>query len=158
MMEFEFKRFAIALLILTLYFPSPGQKLLFHKNRYKEVFYQVGDHISFRKLGSTQKISGEIIGFEDSLIVFKEFKVNPKVISHMYVDDKTKQWFILRYKYRGLVFIGIGYLAIDVINTGELSKSTAIVSASLVGAGLLAKWIIADRIKIKGRRKLVIFH
>jgi hypothetical protein len=150
---------SIFIILFSFYSWCYGQKLLFHKNRHREALYKVGDVISFRVKNSDSKISGQIRSFEDSLIVFQNFKVNPNKITHLYVDSKTKNWYILRYKYEKIFLIsGIGYLLLDVLNTGELSKETLVISGSLVAAGLLAKWLISDRIRIKGRRKLVIIH
>jgi hypothetical protein len=151
------KYWSIIIVLFSFYSCSFGQKLLFHKNRHREALYKVGDIISFRLKNHDSKISGQIKSFEDSLIVFQNFKVNPNKITHLYVDTKTRIWYVLRYKYEKLFLIsGIGYLLLDVLNTGELSKETLVISSSLVTAGLLAKWLISDRIKIKGRRKLVI--
>jgi hypothetical protein len=150
---------SIFIILFSFYSWCYGQKLLFHKNRHREALYKVGDVISFRVKNSDSKISGQIRSFADSLIVFQNFKVNPNKITHLYVDSKTKNWYILRYKYEKIFLIsGIGYLLLDVLNTGELSKETLVISGSLVAAGLLAKWLISDRIRIKGRRKLVIIH
>ena len=140
-------------------FCSFGQKqfLLFIKNNHRKVTYQKGEIISFRLKGDDMKITERILGFEgDSLLVFDGlFKVNPKEISDMYVDEKTSTWFIFRYKYsKVLPMAGVGYLLLDVVNTEKFNKSTLITSGSLISAGLLAKWLIKDRIKIKGQRKL----
>jgi hypothetical protein len=48
----------------------------------------------------------------------------------------------------------VGYFLIDVINTGYVKKETLVVSGSLIAAGLLAKVLISDKIKIKGKRRL----
>jgi len=105
------------------------------------------------------KFTEEILGFEDDLIVFRDFKVYPEDITHLYVDAKTRIWYILRYKYEKIFIIaGIGYLLIDLTNTGKVKEETLIVSGSLVAAGLLAKLLISKKIRIKGRRKLVIIH
>ncbi len=134
-----------------------GQKLLLHKNKIREETYQIGDVISFRLKNNKSKITRLIIGFEDSLIVFQDYRINPKEISDVYIDDKTKTWFIFRYKYKNVLpLIGVGYLLIDVVNSGEVSKSTLVFSGSCIMAGVMAKLFIPDRIKIKGRRKLVI--
>lgn len=137
-----------------------GQKsLLFNKNWRKQVLYQTGDVISFRVEAESRKITDQIMGFEDSLIVFRNYKINPKEITHMYVDKKTRTWYFLKYKYEKLLlFTGIGYLLVDGFNSHEFSKETLLVSGSLIGAGLLARWLISKKIKIKGRRKLVIMR
>ena len=77
----------------------------------------------------------------------------------MYVDKQTRTWYFLKYKYEKLLlFTGIGYLVVDGFNNKEFTKETLIISGSLIGAGLLARWLISKKIKIKGRRKLVIMR
>jgi len=72
----------------------------------------------------------------------------------LYVDPKTRTWFILRYKYKtGLPIIGFGYALLDFLNTGTLSKETLIFSSVFIAAGLLAKIMISEKIKIKGKKK-----
>jgi hypothetical protein len=142
-----------------LFSECSSQKLLFHKNRYKEVFYQAGETISFNLKGDNSKIRAEIKGFDGDLIVFQDFKVDPKDVTSIYVDAKTRTWFILRYKYQiVLPIIGFGYMLLDFINTGALSKETVVFGTTFIAAGLLAKILISKRIKIKGRRKLVVIH
>lgn len=155
-----FKRLFMAFILLLLMCPDARpQKLLFHKSRFREVTYKPGDKIAFRLKGDRTKISAQILGFEDSLVVFKDMMVDPSKISHMYVDKKTRSWFFLRYKYEKIFLIaGVGYGVLDVLNTGEFDAQTWKASAVLVGAGLLAKVLIKDTIRIKGRRRLVILH
>jgi hypothetical protein len=150
--------FCVALSFICL--DAYGQKsLLFNKNWRKQALYKTGDVISFRVEADPRKITDRIMGFEDSLIVFRNYKVNPKEITHMYVDKQTRTWYFLKYKYEKLfLFTGIGYLLVDGLNSREFSKETIIISGSLIGAGLLARWLISKKIKIKGRRKLVIMR
>jgi hypothetical protein len=143
------------LLVITSTNCCSQSLLMFKKNNHRIAYYKAGDVISFRVRGDKSKITDQIRGFEDSVIVFSNYKVSPQEISDVYVDDKTRLWYILRYKYERIFLIGgIGYLLIDVVNTGELNKETVIVSGSLIVAGLLAKLLISKRIKIKGRRRL----
>ena len=152
-------KFYFTIALLPLFFDGFSQKLLFHKNRYKEVFYQVGDIFTFNLKGDNSKIIAQIRGFEGKFIVFANFKLNPEEVSHIYVDHKTKTWFILRYKYKSVLpLIGFGYALLDFINTGSLSQETAIISSIFIAAGLLAKIAISDKIRIKGKRKLVVIH
>ena len=135
------------------------KSLLFQKNKNKEVVYEPGDVISFRLKGDKSKHTFQIMRFEDSLIVFKNYKVNPKEITHMYRDTKNKTWWFMKYKWSGLCFIvGIGYLVLDGLHLGELTRETLIFSGSLIAAGVLTKLIINDRIKIRGSRKLVVIR
>lgn len=133
--------------------------LLFHKNRYREAHYVVSDVITFRVKGEKKKVTAEIIGFEDSLIVFQQFKVNPKNITDLYVDAKTQIWYAFRFKYARLLLIaGAGYMLIDLANHGELEKSTVVFGTTLITAGVIAQLLVSRRIKIKGRRRLEIIR
>ena len=131
--------------------------LAFRKSSHRVAHYETGDVISYRLVGGKSKITGQIEGFTDSTIVFRSYEVNPRDISHIYVDAKTKQWFAFRYKYeKVLLMAGFGYLMLDVINTGELTQDTKWVSLSLIAAGLTARFLITDRFKINGRKRLTI--
>ncbi|HEV8514721.1 MAG TPA: hypothetical protein VGQ59_15665, partial [Cyclobacteriaceae bacterium] len=57
-------RFLFTVALLALVFDCIGQKLLFHKNRYKEAIYQAGETISFNLKGDNSKIRAQIKGFE----------------------------------------------------------------------------------------------
>ena len=134
-----------------------GQKLLFHNRGNEDALYVVGDVIAFRLMGTRAKVTGKITGFEDSLVVFQDFKVNPKNVSHMYVDRKSKNWFFMRYKYKRLLpILGGTYLLADVINTGELNQGTLVLSGSLIGAGILARVLISEALPVTGKRRLLI--
>jgi len=150
--------FLLALMLGSICGNCFGQKsLLFSKNWRREAIYKTGDVLSFQVKADSRKITDQIIGFEDSLILFKNYKVNPKEITHIYVDKKTSTWYFLKYKWdKLLLFTGVGYLIVDSFNEKGLSEETLIISGSLIGAGLLARWLISKKIKIKGRRKLVI--
>jgi hypothetical protein len=127
--------------------------MLQKKNKNKTAYYESGDVISFKIEGRKSKITGEIVELRDSIIVFRGYEVPIRQITCLYIDEKTKWW--LRYKIAQLSLIaGTGYLALDVINTGELKKETLIVSGAVIGVGLLAKLLISNKIKIKGRTKL----
>ena len=82
-------RYLIIGILLILVSEGFSQKLLFHKNNYKEVFYQAGETITFKLKGDYSKISAQIKGFEGNLIVFQNFKINPEDVASIYVDDKT---------------------------------------------------------------------
>lgn len=133
-----------------------GQKLLFHKNRHREAIYKAGDQISFRIKGNNIKYTETIIGFQDSLIVFENSKLDPAQISHLYADNKTRGWYFFRFKYQRLLpRIAILWTLTDILS-GRFRKETIVINGSLVGAGLLAKWQIGDRVKIRPAMKLLI--
>ncbi len=160
-------RFAVLLMTLLFSIPAFSQRkqelirqnehrnllMLQKKNKNKNVYYEKGDVISFQINGRKSKIKAEIIDFKDSTIIFQGFEVNVDQIKCIYIDEKTKWW--LRYKTAQLSFItGMGYLALDVINTGKIDKNTLAVTGTIVGVGLVAKLLISNKIKIRRRTKL----
>jgi hypothetical protein len=149
---------AFILMLSTLSISSFAQEMLmFKKNKRRQAYYKAGDIISFRIKGERRKITDVIRDFEDSVIVFRDYRLNPSQITHLYVDKQTVVWYIFRYKYERLfLFAGGGYLLLDVLNTGELSGETAVIGGSLICAGVLARFLISDAIKIRGRKKLYI--
>ena len=133
--------------------------LIFIKNRYRYAIYRIGDELSFKVKGDKSKITAQIENLEDTLIVFDGLKVNPRNITHIYVDDKTRDWYFLKYKYEKLFLVaGVGAFVLDALNTGSIDKKTLIMSGSFIGASFLARWGIGKSIKIRGRRKLAIIR
>jgi hypothetical protein len=131
--------------------------MLQKRARNKTVRYEVGEELIFYRNGSRSKIKGEIIGFQDSVIEFKGYKVHVNEITALHIDENTRWW--IRYKYAQLLLLGgTGYLAVDAINNGEVSKETLIISGSMIGMGLIFKALIPNKIKIKGRTRLRIVH
>ena len=130
--------------------------LLLQKNKRRQAYYQIGDKISFKIRGES-KITDRIKAFEEGLIVFQGYQVRMDEIADLYVDDKTKIWFVVRYKYeKALPVAGAGYLLLDAINTKTLNKNALLTGGALVGAGLLAKYFISKKFKIRGKRKIII--
>jgi hypothetical protein len=153
------KLYNLLLIFLMTTISCPGQQriLLFRNNRHRTALYKTGDQLTFRLKNDNNKYSFQIIDIEDSLIVFKNYKISPLQISHLYADDKTKIWYIMKYKYGNILLLaGTGYLFVSLINRGEIEKETMAICGSLIAAGVLAKLIIGNKIKIKGKRKLVI--
>lgn len=131
--------------------------MLQKRNNHKNAYYKAGDVISFRIKGDKSKNTGEIIAFEDSVIVFKGYKMHVNQITSLYIDEKTKWW--LRFKIEQILLLGgSAYLLVDGLNNQELSSETLIISGISIGGGLLAKWLISNRIKIRGRTKLRILN
>ena len=151
----------LALLALLLVSSSAfGQYpllMLEKTNKNKDAYYEVGDELTFYRQGKKTKIKDKIIGFEDSIIVFRGYSVPIGEITALHIDDKTRWW--LRFKPAQLLLIGgIGYLLIDTFNSGEFSEDTLIVSGLLIGLGLLFRLLIPNKIKIRGKTKLMILN
>ena len=131
--------------------------LRFEKRRNRTADYYVGDKVSFWIKDHPSKITGQIRGFEDSLIIFSHFQIPVGDITHLYVDRKISSWYAVKYKTMLLPMAGAGYLGLDVLNTGELAPRTLAIGGGLIGGGFLLKWIVGKRIKVRGRkRKLII--
>lgn len=130
---------------------------MFQKNRGRTAFYKKGDLISFRLHKDKTKYTFQILGFEDSVFVVSNYKINPKEISHLYVDEKTRIWYVFKYKYEKIFFLaGVGYFLASVINEKTLTKEAATISGSLGGAAILARLLVNNKIRIKGKKRLVI--
>jgi outer membrane lipoprotein-sorting protein len=151
-------KFLPLILLFTVISASIAQEnrlMLQKQNKNKNTYYKRGDLIAFQRHGNNAKITSEILYLKDSVIVFKGFEVAVNDISCLYIDEKTKWW--LRYKLSQLALIGgTGYLLLDVLNTGELNNDVLIVSGTIIGIGLLAKILIGNKIKIKGKTQLKI--
>lgn len=133
------------------------KSLLFIKNDSRYATYRIGANVSFDIVGSKQRITQNIVGFEDSLIVFHTFKLPVNDISALYVDEKTKRWYPLRYKYDEILPIaGAEYLIADAVVSGKSRPNSLLISGFLAGGGLLARKLIGDRITVTGKRRLVI--
>jgi hypothetical protein len=147
----------LLLLVSNLSFAQETLLMLQKKNKNRNAYYKEGDEISFRLKESQRKTSGQILGFRDSVIVFHGFEVRVDEISSLYIDEKTKWW--LRYKIEQVGLIaGVGYLALDYINSGQITKETLVICGGLIGVGLVGKILIGNRIKIRGRTKLRILN
>ena len=153
-------RLFVLLLVLSLAGYVDAQPMLaFRKSPSKIAYYEKGEVISFRVNGDRTRHTHQIETFTDSTIVFRYHEVALRDITHVFVDQKTRQWFEMRYKYEKVLLIaGFGYLMMDVINTGELSNETKWVSLSLIGAGIVAKFMVKDKIRIGGRKQLYLVN
>jgi len=127
------------------------------RNKHKNAYYEAGDKISFRIEGDKSKIAGRILDLKDSVIVFENFEVVVDKITWLYVDNKTGWW--LRYKLAEFSFKGGGCaLFLYLINSHIRYGGTLIIGGSLIGIGILAKLLIGNKIKIKGRTRLIILN
>ena len=143
----------LSIAISNICFGQQTFLMLQKKNKNKNAYYKPGDEISFRLNGSKRKKTGVILELKDNVIVFHGFEVRMNEISSLYIDEKTKWW--LRYKVEQVGLItGIGYLTLYLLNNGQVSSETLVISGSLIGVGLVGKLLIGNRIKIRGRTKL----
>ncbi|WOK07959.1 MAG: hypothetical protein ACMVP2_19660 [Imperialibacter sp.] len=148
-------------LVTLLCFPLRAQQpyLLFHKSNTREAQYFAGEVIAFRIKDNDFKVTDQIKGFRDGLVLFDGYEVHPNDFEVLYTDQKTRAWFAFGYKFVKLTMIaGAGYLALDVINTGRFDKNTMIISGSLIGAGLIGRLFIREKFKIKGKKKMVVIE
>lgn len=149
----------VFLLGLATQLPAQPPHLLFHKNNRREAQYFAGDVIAFRIRDNDFKVTDQIKGFRNGLVLFDGYEVDPRDFEMLYADDKTRIWYAFRYKFVKLTLIaGAGYLALDVINTGVFDQKTMIVSGSLIGAGLIGRLFIRERFKIKGKKKMLVIE
>jgi hypothetical protein len=117
----------------------------------------VGDKLTFELKATKAKVTDRSIGFEDSLLVSQTYTLRTSKIGALYVDEKTKIRFIFRYKYeKAFLLAGSLFLPISVINTRKVEPKALAISGALFGAGLLAKWLVSQELRIKGKRKLLI--
>ena len=149
----------VVLLLLLAYTSGYGQGssfLMFEKSRNRRAFYYPGDEISLQLRGDRNKFTGRIQELQDSVILFEHYRVRVSDVTHIYQDDK-QNWYTLRHKISPMLLIaGSGYLVLDVVNSQEFDKGTLVLSGSLIGAGLLAKWLIPTKTRIRGKRRLKI--
>jgi hypothetical protein len=130
------------------------RKLILTKSRGKSAQYHQGEKITFYLKDEGVKITDYIRGFTDSTIIFKDYSIDPRKISHVYIDDKTINWYFLKFKYEKLCLIaGAGYFLLDVVNTGEINAGTAMVSGSMLAAAGIFRLCIKKRIPLGGRRR-----
>ncbi len=153
------------LLTLGLFFfisltcTAQRQYLLFHKNARREAQYFAGEVIAFRIKDNDFKVTDQIKGFRDGLVLFDGYEVKPADFEVLYVDNKTRYWFTFPYMFvRVTTIAGVGYLGLDVLNTGRFDKNTMIISGSLIGAGMIGRLFIRKRFKIKGQKKMVVIE
>ena len=139
-------------------FSSFGQEpyLLFTKLGHRlKVKYQKGDEIEFY-MNDKDRVWGKIESFEgDSVIVIRKGRFNVNEIAKIKVDNRIGSHFMFKYKFqRTFTIAALGYLGIDWINNGDLSRETLATSLILLSTGNLIGVIVGNKIKIKGRYRL----
>lgn len=124
-----------------------------------KAIYKTGDEFSFRLKGGNADITSTILDFSDSTIVFQYYQVKISEIDKVRADEKIRSWYMLKYKYdKAFTVAGVGFLALDVANTGDFNRNTLITSGSLILAGVLARIVVKKWIKLNYRRRLTIIN
>ena len=148
----------VALLLVAGSALGQHARLLLQKqNQNKSAYYEVGDELIFYREGKKSKTKDRIVAFEDSTIVFRGYRVPVSQITALHIDDQTRWW--LRFKPAQLLLIGgAGYLLIDAVNDRAFNPDTLVIGGSLIGLGLIFKLFIPNKIKIRGKTKLMILE
>ncbi len=154
------KLYCILVILLGVSISAHAQKgLIFQKPGKHGVTYETGEIITFNIKTHPYALTDQIMGFEDTLIVFRNYKISPREITYMWVDSKTKDWYFMKFKWSKLCFlVGGGYMLLNLINEGELTQEAAVFSGSLIAAGFITKAILKPRIKIKGGTRVHILR
>ena len=142
-------------LFLTAYHATAQQSVLLLEmsNPNKNVYYEVGDQLTFYLPGKRSRRTETILDLEDSLVVFRGYTVPVGQITALHIDDQTRWW--LRYKPAQLALIaGTGYLVLDAVNNRELDGGTLAIGGSLIGLGLVFRLLIPNKIRIRRNTKL----
>jgi hypothetical protein len=144
--------FTICFLLLAISDSCYGQKdVLVLRRRNNNTYYHAGDKISFHIEENKSKITGRISDLTDSTIIFESFEVPLSKITWLYIDSR-------KLLPRLLLTAGAGYLFVDLINGGAQIERVLISSGTLISLGLLAKLLIRNKIKIKGRTRFIILN
>src|SRR5687768_9974424 len=99
----------LTLLLIIVNVSVHGQKsllMLQKRNTNKNVVYKIGDEVSFYTDFHQGKVTGKIISFEDSVIVFNGYRVDVRDIKALHIDEKTRWW--LRFKPAQLLLLAGG--------------------------------------------------
>ncbi len=142
-------------LFLAAYYATAQQSVLLLEmsNPNKNVYYEVGDQLTFYLSGKRSKRTETILALEDSLVVFREYTAPVGQITALHIDDRTRWW--LRYKPAQLALIaGTGYLVLDTVNNRELNEGTLAIGGSLIGLGLVFRLLIPNKIEMRRNTKL----
>lgn len=146
------------LALFLVYLSALGQRrvLMLEKNNLnKSAYYEAGDELIFYRKGKRKKTKDTILSLEDSMIVFRGYRVPLTQVTALHIDDKTRWW--LRFKPAQLLLIGgAGYVAIDAVNGQGFNQNTLAIGGAMMGAGLLFRLFIPNKLTIGKRTKLSI--
>ena len=108
------------------------------------IFYE-GDELRFRLKGEKHFIEDHILGLKGNTLRFHYFEIQTTDIEAVDIRGRKKSFFSLGSLSGKLIFAGVAFIGIDQVNQvfirdepAGVSSTVAIVSASLVGGGILA--------------------
>jgi len=139
---------------------SGQNMLIIHKpGKVKKIIILHKTVISFQLHNDHRKFKKEILSFEDSSIVFDNFKIPVKEISMLKIPLNpwlNKNSVILMTA--GVVLFAADQLNNSVINDNDpsLNDGVTIVSGSLVLTGFLLRLVQKRKYKFPGKRKLIL--
>ena len=81
------------LALFLVYLSALGQRrvLMLEKNNLnKSAYYEAGDELIFYRKGKRKKTKDTILSLEDSMIVFRGYRVPLTQVTALHIDDKTR--------------------------------------------------------------------
>ncbi|MFT4738038.1 MAG: hypothetical protein ACI8QD_001932 [Cyclobacteriaceae bacterium] len=156
----NWRRFSFTLFFMLLTaVVCQAQMLHFNKlNHRAYANYRVGDEVTFL-LENGDPFHGMILEFGDSTIVFEFYDIHLKEIKGIFIDHKISSHYLLKYSwYRVMTIIGIGYPAIDLLNTGSLDQRVWLNGAIFTASGIIGNLLTKDWVPINQRHSLTIIQ
>ncbi len=153
------------LLVFTAMFAVPSasaqQYLIVQKSESIKTFkYRTGDQIMFSLTGTEKVFSGELTYIGDSTFaVDDKFEIHLKAVSTIY---RTR--YFIRLLSKILLTAGVIYIGVETVNgvinndSPMISKSTAIASSAMVGAGIGIGLLKTAKLRIGEKYKLKILN
>jgi hypothetical protein len=159
----SFSHTAPALLVLAFCLASESafsqqpRLMLQKRSANKAAYYETGNTITFYVKGNNARFHRQITAIHQDTVAFGNMKVGITEFSALGIDEKTKWW--LRFKFsQALLIGGAAYVALDVINSGELSRDTAIIGGSAIALGVIFRIIFPHKIRLDHRTRLRIIE
>ncbi|MGB3468871.1 MAG: hypothetical protein WBA74_26540 [Cyclobacteriaceae bacterium] len=125
--------------------------------RNKVIFYE-GEEIRLKVNGADNYVGGFIIGLRDSLIRFRYFDIRLDEISEVDISGKDYGGFNVTQYGPMLMFAGILYIGIDLLNQGDVTTGTFIQGGAISGAGLGLYLLRRKKFKVRKRNRIRIVN
>lgn len=140
--------------------PLHGQYLHFSKKGHRlQVKYKIGDEIGFKLKENDVPYQGQILGFTDSTIVFKNYQFSIKEIQSIRVDQKIQSNYILKYNVsRVLIMVGVGLPIIEAVNNQRINRQVTFNGMLMIQAGLLMKLMLREYLPLNEKYSLTIIR